>query len=111
LTDVTLTMTDLRNTVFEDCVFDGVDFKDSDLSGKRLDGQTFIGVKFEKTALTDVSFKGATFHHVSFHPGFTLTKKYYRMIKAICFDGATMDKLTYALLKGMDADLSKVTVI
>jgi len=48
---------------------------------------------------------------VSFTPPFSLTNKYYRAIKAICFDGATMDKLTYAALKGMGADLSKVTVI
>jgi uncharacterized protein YjbI with pentapeptide repeats len=76
-----------------------------------LDGQTFIGVRFEKAALSGVSFKGAIFKNVSFHPGFTLTKKYYRMIKAICFDGATMDKLTFAQLKGMGAALSKVAVI
>ncbi|MUT66848.1 pentapeptide repeat-containing protein [Paenibacillus sp. NEAU-GSW1] len=111
LTDVTLTLTDLRKTNFEGCTFEGVDFKYSDLSGKRFDGQTFIGVKFEKAALTEASFKGATLNNVSFHPGFTLTKKYYRMIKTVCFDGATMDKLTYALLKGMEANLSKVTVI
>jgi hypothetical protein len=37
---------------------------------------------------------------VSFTPPFSLTNKYYRAIKAICFDGATMDKLTYAALKG-----------
>ncbi len=111
LTDVALTLTDLRKTVFEGCLFDGVDFKYSDLSGQNFDGQTFIGVKFEKAALTEASFKGATLKSVSFQPGFTLTKKYYRMIKTICFDGATMDKLTYALLKGMEADLSKVTVV
>lgn len=97
--------------MFEGCLFDGVDFKHSDLSGQRFDGQTFIGVKFEKAALTGASFKHATFKNVSFQPGFTLTKKYYRMIKTISFDGATMDKLTYAALKGMEADLSKVTVI
>ncbi|MDQ0114748.1 pentapeptide repeat-containing protein [Paenibacillus harenae] len=111
LTDVTLTMTDLRKTIFEGCLFDGVDFKHSDLSGQCFDGQTFIGVKFDKAALTEVSFKGATFRNVSFQPGFALTKKYYRMIKTICFDGAMMDKLTYAALKGMEVDLSKVTVI
>lgn len=33
------------------------------------------------------------------------------MIKTVNFEGATMDKLTYALLKGMEADLSKVTVV
>ncbi|MDF2962790.1 MAG: putative low-complexity protein-like protein [Paenibacillus sp.] len=110
LTDVTLTLTDLRKTIFEACLFDGVDFKYTDLTGQCFDGQTFIGVKFDKAALTKVSFRDATFKNVSFQPGFTLTNKYYRMIKTICFDGATMDKLTYALLKGMGADLSKVTV-
>ncbi|MCK9860760.1 pentapeptide repeat-containing protein [Paenibacillus sp. ATY16] len=111
LTDVTLTLTDLRKTKFEGCLFDGVDFKYSDLTKQCFDGQTFIGVKFEKAALTEASFKGATFKNVSFQPGFTLTKKYYRMIKTVNFDGATMDKLTFAALKGMDADLSKVTVV
>ncbi|MFC5451206.1 pentapeptide repeat-containing protein [Paenibacillus aestuarii] len=111
LIDVTLTMTDLRKTKFKGCIFDGVDFKYTDLSGQSFEGQTFIGVRFDKAALTDVSFKGATLKNVSFQPGFTLTNKYYRMIKTICFDGAAMDKLTYAALKGMGADLSKVTVI
>jgi uncharacterized protein YjbI with pentapeptide repeats len=111
LTDVTLNMTDLRNTIFESCSFNGVDFKYSDLRGLRLDGQTFIGVKFDKSALNEVSFRGATLKNVSFQSGFTLSKKYYRAIKTICFDGAMMDKLTFAVLKGMEADLSKVTVI
>lgn len=109
--DVTLTMTDLRKTIFEGCTFDGVDFKYTDLSGQCFDGLTFIGVKFDKAALSEASFKGATLKNVSFQPGFTLTNKYYRMIKTISFDGATMDKLTFASLKGMGADLSKVTVI
>ncbi|MFC5649728.1 pentapeptide repeat-containing protein [Paenibacillus solisilvae] len=111
LTDVTLTKIDLRKTIFEGCIFDGVIFKDSDLSGLRLDGQTFIGVKFDKSAVNDVSFRGATLKNVSFQAFFSLTNKYYRGIKTICFDGATMDKLTYAALKGMGAALSKVTVI
>lgn len=111
LTDVKFAMTDLRQTVFERCIFTGVDFSMSDLTGMRFDGQTFIGVKFEKTALNNVSFKGAVLKNTSFHPGFTLTKKFYRAIKTIDFEGAMMDKLTYAALKGMDADLSKVTII
>lgn len=49
--------------------------------------------------------------NVSFQAYFSLTNKYYRTIKTICFDGAMMDKLTFAGLKGMGADLSKVTVI
>lgn len=111
LTDVTLTKTDLRKVIFEGCIFDGVDFKYCDLSGQRLDGQTFIGVKFDKSALNEVSFRGATLKNVSFQAFFSLTNKYYRSIKTICFDDAVMDKLTYAALKGMGAELSKVTVI
>ena len=114
LIETKLNMTDLRETIFENCSFEGVDFKYCDLRGLCLDGQTFIGVKFDRTALNEVTLKGATLKNVSFHAPFTWTswsKKYYRAIKTICFDGATMDKLTYAALKGMEADLSKVTVI
>ncbi|QHQ60414.1 pentapeptide repeat-containing protein [Anaerocolumna sedimenticola] len=111
LTDVKLTMTDLRKTTFKGCIFNGVDFKYSDLTGMCLDGQTFIGVKFDNAALNNVTFRDATLKNVSFRAPYALTKKYYRAIKTICFDGAMMDKLTYALLKGMAADLSKVTII
>jgi len=77
-----------------------------------LDGQTFIGVKFDGTALNEVTFKGATLKNVSFLATHALTNKYYRALKTICFDGAMMDKLTYAVLKGLvDVDLSKVTLI
>lgn len=112
--DVKLTMLDLRETIFENCTFDGADFKLSDLRGMCLDGQTFIGVSFNKTALNNVSFKGTTLKNVSFLSAYTWTtwsKKYYRAIKTINFDGATMDKLTYASLKSMEADLSKVIIL
>jgi uncharacterized protein YjbI with pentapeptide repeats len=114
LTDVNLSYTDLRKTIFKGCAFFGVDFKYCDLRGLCLDGQTFVGVKFDDTSLNEVSFKGATIKNVSFHAAWTWhswSKKYYRAIKTICFDGANMDKLTYAALKGMEADLSKVTII
>ncbi|TAL68621.1 MAG: pentapeptide repeat-containing protein [Bacteroidetes bacterium] len=114
LIDVKLIMTDLRKTIFENCTFNGVDFNYCDLRGMSLDGLTFIGVKFDKTALNEVTFKGATLKNVSFIAASTWTswsKKYYRAIKTICFDGAMMDKLTFASLKGLGADLSKVTVI
>lgn len=111
LTGVKLTMLDLRNTVFEKCTFNNTDFKYCDLRGLSLDGLTFTGVKFDKATLNEVSFKGATLKNVSFIPTFALTNKYYRAIKTICFDGAMMDKLTFAALKGIGADLSKVTII
>lgn len=111
LVDVQLTKTDLRKTIFENCVFDGVDFKYSDLQRQCFDGQTFTGVRFHNTALKDATFKGATLRNVSFRATYALTNKYYRAIQTIRFDGAMMDKLTYAALKGIGADLSKVTAI
>jgi hypothetical protein len=72
---------------------------------------TFISVKFDKSSLNEVSFKSATLRNVSFLPAFALTNKNYLAIKTIRFDGASMDKLTYAALKGLGVDLSKVTVI
>jgi uncharacterized protein YjbI with pentapeptide repeats len=114
LIDVKLIMTDLRETIFENCTFNGVDFKYCDLRGQHLDGLTFIGVKFDRADLKEATFKGATLRNVSFLAAVTWTswsKKHYRAIKTINFDGAMMDKLTYATLKGLEADLSKVTVI
>jgi len=114
LVDVKLTTTDLRETIFENCIFSGVDFKLCDLRGRHLDGQTFIGVKFDNTSLNDATFKGATLRNVSFLAPFTWstwTKKFYRALNTINFDGAMMDKLTYATLKGLGVDLSKVIVI
>ena len=111
LIDVKLTRSDLRKTIFENCIFNGVDFNYCDLRGICFDGQTFIGVKFDKSALNDVSFRGTTLKNVSFTLPFSVTNKSYRAIKTICFDGATMDKLTYSALKGLRVvDLSKVIV-
>src|SRR5215469_14070405 len=108
LTDVKFTTSDLRKTTFERCTFLGVNFHYSDLSGQRLDGQTFIGVKFDNF-MKDVSFQGATLKNVSFSwPSLWVSPK--RAIKSINFDGATMDKLTYAALKGIGADVSKVII-
>jgi len=109
LTDVKFNYTDLRKTTFERCTFLGVDFHYSDLSGLRFDGQTFIGVTFDLPALKDVSFQGATLKNVSFRSVGIWSLK--RAIQSIHFDGALMDKLTYAALKGIGADVSKVTVL
>lgn len=111
LVDVKITATDLRKTVFENCTFHGVDFKYCDLREVSLDGMTFIGVKFDRASMNETTFKGATLKNVSFLPAFALTNKHYRALKTIHFDGAMMDKLTYASLKGMGVDLSTVTII
>lgn len=112
LIDVKLTKTDLRKTIFESCTFNGVDFNYCDLRGVCFDGKTFIGVKFDKSSLKDASFRGATLKNVSFTVPFSLTNSAHLAMKTICFDGAMMDKLTYAALKGLwVVDLSKVTLI
>ncbi|WPU92216.1 pentapeptide repeat-containing protein [Mucilaginibacter sabulilitoris] len=111
LIDVMLTKTDLRKTVFQNCVFNGVVFKYSDLSGVCFDKQTFTGVKFQSTSLHEATFHGATLRNVSFRATYALTNRFYRTLQTIRFDGATMDKLTYAALKGVGVDLSKVTII
>jgi uncharacterized protein YjbI with pentapeptide repeats len=111
LIDVKLIKTDLRKTIFENCVFEGVDFNYSDLRGLCLDGQTFTGARFHNAALNEVTFNGSTLKNVSFRSTYALTNRYYRAIKTIRFDGAKMDKLTFAALKGFGADLSNVTAI
>jgi uncharacterized protein YjbI with pentapeptide repeats len=107
LVDVKLRMTDLRRTVFEGCTFTGVDFSHSDLRGLNLDGATFTSVRFDSAALNGVTFRGATLRDVSFR---IRGWKYRNAIRTVIFDGARMDKLTYAGLKGLGADLSNVTV-
>jgi uncharacterized protein YjbI with pentapeptide repeats len=72
------------------------------LLGVCFDNQTFIGTSFNNTALNGTSFKNSIFRNVSF-------KDVYA--KKAIFDGATMDKLTYAVLKSNKADLTNVTVI
>ena len=112
LVDVKFSKTDLRKTTFENCAFNGVDFNLCDLRGICFEGLTFTGVRFNKSALNTVSFKEATLRNVSFTLPFSVTNRSYVAMKTICFDGAKMDKLTYAALKGLrTVDLSKVTVI
>lgn len=112
LIDVKFIKTDLRKTVFTNCAFTGVDFNYCDMRDLSFEGKTFSGVKFEKTSLAGTSFKGATLKNVSFTVPFSLTNSAYLVMKTVSFDGAMMDKLTYAGLKGLRViDLSKVTII
>ncbi|MEU7823173.1 pentapeptide repeat-containing protein [Catellatospora sp. NPDC049133] len=99
LTDVAFRQTDLKRTVFERCTFTGVDFTQSDLRGLVFDGETFTGVKFDQAGLEGMSLRGAILRDCSFRGGWS--KKYYKALRTVNFDGARMDKLTYAALKGM----------
>lgn len=105
LTATKFIMCNLRNASFKDCSLDNTDFSSSDLSGVCFDNQTLNGTIFDKAALAGTSFRNAVLRNVSFR---NVAKK--SILKAI-FDGAIMDKLTYAVLKGNNANLTNVTVI
>lgn len=111
LMDVRLDAMDLRKVTFSNCIFEGVDFKCTDLRDISFSGMTFVHVKFDKTALDGVQFCGAVLRDVSFVP-YMFSKKFYKSLSTVSFDGASMDKLTYAALKSMGtANLSSVNVL
>ncbi|MDR3602263.1 MAG: pentapeptide repeat-containing protein [Desulfosporosinus sp.] len=87
---------------FKNCVLDYTDFTYSDLSGVCFDNQTLMGTIFKGTDLSGTSFKNVVFRDVYFKSAY---------VKKAIFDGATMDKLIYAVLKGSKANLTNVTVI
>ena len=111
ITNTELKMMDFKTVNFSGCRFNNVVIYYSDLTGVSFDGQVFDSVKFEKTMLTNASFRSTTLRNVSFCTLNTITKKFYKAIKTIDFTDAKMDKLTYAALKGLDADLSNVTLL
>jgi uncharacterized protein YjbI with pentapeptide repeats len=107
LTDVAFRKTDLKRTIFQRCTFTGVDFSTSDLRGLNFDGATLTSVKFDKAALEGVSMRGARLRDCSFR---AWSKKYYKALRTVNFDGARMDKLTYAALKGWGVEPANVIV-
>ena len=107
LVDVMMQKTDLRRTVFDNCTFLGTDFSYSDLRGLHFDGAALTSVRFDRSALQGVSFRNATLKDVSFRD---TSRRYRAALRTVAFPGARMDKLTYAGLQGLGADLSNVTV-
>ena len=103
-----ISFTALLATVFERCTFTGVDFSTSDLRRLNFDGAAFTGVKFDRAALEGMSMRGAILRDCSFRGGWS--SRYYKALRTVNFDGARMDKLTYAALKGFGVEPSNVTV-
>jgi BTB/POZ domain-containing protein KCTD9 len=62
---------------------------------------TLTGTGFVGTSLKNTSFKNTVLIDVLFR---------HSDVKHTIFDGATMDKVTYALLKGAKASLHNVTI-
>lgn len=109
--NVNFTMADFRNTTFEDCIIDGGDFKYANFQKQDFGGITIRNAELGKAILQEASFRNARLQNVSFTPPFALTNKYYKLIKTINFDGASMDKLTFNALKGLGANVSGAVVI
>ncbi|WP_262495856.1 pentapeptide repeat-containing protein [Paenibacillus sedimenti] len=91
----------LKGASFKDCILDHVDFSSSELSGVNMDNLTFNGATFNHSGLKGTSFRNAVFRHVTFNTE----------VKKTIFDGAKMDKATYALLKSFKANLQHVQII
>ena len=84
-----------------------MDFSISDLRGLNFDGAAFTGVKFDRAGLRDV-MRGAILRDCLLPR--RLEQADHKALRTVDFDGARMDKLTYAALKGFGVDPSNVTV-
>ncbi|MBP1962697.1 pentapeptide repeat-containing protein [Paenibacillus aceris] len=101
LTKAKIQKSSLKGASLRNCILDQTDFSSSELSGACLDNLTFTGTTFHYTGLKGTSFRNAVFQSCSFKTD----------VKKTIFDGAKMDKGTYALLKGLKANLTHVTII
>lgn len=101
LTGAKFSSANLKKATFAGAILDHTEFRWSDLSKVCFDNQTFNGTIFDYSNLKGATFRDAVFRNVSFKSE----------VKKAIFDGAMMDKVTYALLKGYKANLDKVTII
>jgi uncharacterized protein YjbI with pentapeptide repeats len=100
LTDAKIEKSSLKGVSFKDSILNGTNFRCADLSGVCFDDQTLNGTIFDYSGLKGTSFRNAVLRNVSFKTD----------VKKAIFDGATMDKITYAILKGYKANLDNVIV-
>jgi uncharacterized protein YjbI with pentapeptide repeats len=102
-TGTKISVSDLKGAQFTGgCTLQSTNFNKSDLTGASFDGQTLTGVIFF-ASLKNATFNGAVLRGVSFHRD---------AAKHANFAGATMDKITYAVLKNRSkANLDGITLI
>ncbi len=91
----------LKSAIFTHAKLINTNFKYADLSGVNLEGITLEGVNFTYADLKETSLKNATLKDVIFKTD----------VKHILFDGAKIDKITYALLKNNGAVLTNVSML
>ncbi len=101
LTDTEFNKSDLRRSRFENAKIGNTSFNLSDLKDASFEGLKIMNANFDYAGLKKTNFKNTILINVSFKTD----------VKKTVFDGAMMDKLTYAMLKGFGADLSKVTIM
>lgn len=101
LTDVEFNKSDLSRTTFRNAKIENTKFNLCDLSGVSFEGLKIVGANFDYAGLKKSSFKNSVLINVSFKTD----------VKKTDFDGASMDKLTYAVLKGYGANLSNATIL
>lgn len=101
LTGAEFNKSNLKGASFKGAILDNTVFKYSELAGVCFDNQTLEGTVFDYSGLRGTSFRNAVFRNCSFKTD----------VKKAIFDGARMDKVTYAILKGYKANLANVTVI
>ncbi len=92
---------DLTKAVFKSAALKGASFVGANSKDVSFDGLTLSHVVFDGASLNHTSFRNATLHDVTFR---------YSAVKGAKFEGAAMDKVTYAILKGAKAGLANVTV-
>lgn len=102
LTNATFKGAALKGVTLNDSKLTGANFSQSDVSGVSFDNFALNDVRFDSASLKGASFKKAVLHNVSFH---------HAAVKHAIFDGSSMDKLTYALLKGAKATLNDITIL
>ncbi|MDF2652593.1 MAG: low-complexity protein [Paenibacillus sp.] len=101
LTGAKISKSNLRGASFKNCTLNLVEFRSCDLTGVCMDNLIFTGTTFHHSDLKGTSFRNVTFQSCSFKAD----------VKKTIFDGAKMDKGTYALLRGFKANLSHVTFL
>lgn len=102
LTGANFKWSSLQNVSFKNANLENTDFNGSDLAGASFEGVTLVGTNFKGSNLNGTSFKNAVFDNVNFRNA---------DVKKAIFDGTSMDKLTFAMLKGYKANLEKVRLI
>ncbi|MBI5324435.1 MAG: pentapeptide repeat-containing protein [Ignavibacteriae bacterium] len=101
LTGVEFNKSDLSRAIFRNAKIENTKFHYSDLSGVSFEGLKIINANFDYAGLKSTSFKNTILINVSFKTD----------VKKTDFDGASMDKLTFAILKGYKANLNNVTIL